>query len=397
MSLYVLRYHEIALKGANRDWFEKRLAANVKAQLKPLGPVETKRVRGRILVQSDGPSAQVEQILSWIPGLANFSLVLETDHQMASLAELATKLVNQSLAKNPNAQTFRVCASRADKRFPLSSQQLGAELGGVVLEGQPQLKVKMKGADLELGVEIWAGEKAILYLEKLPGQGGLPVGGSGRFISFLSGGIDSPVASQMMMRRGAELVYLNFHAYPYIGQESKEKVLALVKHLSRYQPKSVLLVAPFAEIQKAIKANCRERLRTILYRRLMFQVANHIAPQYSVKGFITGEALGQVASQTIENLRCTEDAATLPVLRPLIGLEKDQIIERAQAIGSFEISIQPFPDCCTLFQPRRPETKGRIEELREEESRLDLPALLEECLAGLEKHQFYSPGADTFF
>ena len=191
MSLYVLRYHEIALKGANRDWFEKRLATNVKAQLKPLGPVETKRVRGRILVQSDGPSAQVEQILSWIPGLANFSLVLETDHQMASLAELATKLVNQSLAKNPNAQTFRVCASRADKRFPLSSQQLGAELGGVVLEGQPQLKVKMKGADLELGVEIWAGEKAILYLEKLPGQGGLPVGVSGRFISFLSGGIDS--------------------------------------------------------------------------------------------------------------------------------------------------------------------------------------------------------------
>ena len=397
MNLYVLRYHEIALKGSNRDWFEKKLLSNVKAKLKRLGDVKAWRIHGRMLVETELEMAKVEKVLAEVPGLANFSLAIKTDQQMVNLSEIGAGLVSEYLAKNPEAKTFRVSATRADKRFPMTSQQLGAELGGAVLAKHPDLKVKLKGADLELGVEIWTDGGAILYLEKIQGQGGLPVGTSGRFISFLSGGIDSPVASHMMMRRGAEMIYLNFHAYPYIGEESKEKVIQLVKHLSRYQPKSLLLIAPFAEIQKAIKDQCRERYRTILYRRLMYRVANRLGAEFRIKGFVTGEALGQVASQTIENLACTEDAAALPVLRPLIGLEKDDIVARAQDIGSYEISIQPFPDCCTLFQPKRPETKGRIGDLQAEESRIDVETLVENCVNGIERLVIEDQGADRFF
>lgn len=397
MNLFVIRYAEIALKGSNREWFEKRLLQNLRRHLDPLGKHHTWKVHGRMLVETELPLADVAQVLAQVPGIANFSLAHQTTHKMEELGQVCGEVVRQYLEGRPEAKTFKVECKRADKGFPLNSQQLAAEMGGAVLEACPELKVKLVEPDLELGVEIWGGNRAVVYLEKQPGQGGLPVGTSGRMLSFLSGGIDSPVASWMMMKRGVEVVYLNFHSFPFIGEESREKVIQLVEHLSRYQPHSTLLIAPFTEIQKEIKAHCAERMRTLLYRRLMNRIANGLKEKYKIKGYVTGEALGQVASQTIENLACTEAAADLPVLRPLIGLEKGQIIDLAKQIGTYPISVQPFPDCCTVFQPRKPETRGDLEAVAAEEAKVDFGPLVQAAIDEVEVLKFETQVSESFF
>ncbi|MDT8448295.1 MAG: tRNA uracil 4-sulfurtransferase ThiI [bacterium] len=397
MNLFVIRYAEIALKGSNREWFEKRLLMNLRQHLDVLGKHHTWKVHGRMMVETELDPILVAKTLAQVPGVANFSLARHSSHDLGQLAEACQAVMGEYLTRYPETVTFKAECKRADKTFPLNSQQLAAEVGGYVLDQHPDLKVKLVGPDVELGVEIWPGNKAAVYLEKQKGQGGLPVGTSGKMISFLSGGIDSPVASWMMMRRGVEVVYLNFHSFPFIGEESKEKVVQLVQHLSRYQPKSTLYIAPFTEIQKAIKQHCDERYRTILYRRLMYRIANALAHKLKIKGYVTGEALGQVASQTIENLACTEAAADLPVLRPLIGLEKGQIIDLAREIGSYNISVQPFPDCCTVFQPRKPETRGELEVLAEQEAKVDFAPLIQEAVENLEKHQFVTQVQEQFF
>jgi len=397
MNLFVIRYAEIALKGANRPWFEKILLSNIRRHLIGLGKVHSWKIHGRMVIETEIPVDQVCEILSYIPGIANFSVALQLDHDIKNIGDQAIKMVTEYLEKHPTLTQFKVAATRSEKRFPMNSMALAAQIGGDVLEQCPQLKVDLSHPEIELGVEIWTNDRSIIYLEKQLGQGGLPVGSSGRLISFLSGGIDSPVASWMMSKRGADVLYLNFHSYPFIGEESKEKVIQLVKHLSRYQPKAVLVIAPFTEIQSAIKAECGERYRTLLYRRMMYHIANRMTQKYKVKGYLTGEALGQVASQTLENIGCTEEAAKLPVLRPLVGQDKSEIIELAQKIGTYPISIQPFPDCCTVFQPRKPETKGRIERVLEEEAKLDVEALVDAAMANLEIHKFKTEVNQSFF
>ena len=227
-------------------------------------------------------------------------------------------------------------------------------------------------------------EGSLIFGEKLNGPGGLAVGMSGVAVCLLSGGIDSPVAAYQMMTRGVRVVYLNFHSYPFIGEQSLEKVREIVRFLARYQPKSRLIVAPFAAIQTAIRDQCPEGLRTVLYRRMMNRVANEVAKKERALALVTGESVGQVASQTLENIRAIEETAALPVLQPLIGMSKPEIIDRARRIGTYPLSIQPFPDCCTLFQPSSPATRARLYQVHEAESRLPVETLVAECVAGLE-------------
>ena len=334
--------------------------------------------------------------MQYIPGIANFSLALETTHEMASINEIVLQLVSEYIGKVKHEKaTFKIAACRSDKHFPKNSVQLASELGGTVLERYEEFKVDLTNPECIIGIEIWPKERAILYLEKTPGVDGLPVGTSGKVLSFLSGGIDSPFASYSMMTRGCKTVYINFHSYPFIGEQSREKVIDLVKHLSRYQTDSTLLIVPFTEIQKAIKQECQERYRTILYRRLMYHIGNQISRRHKILSYVTGEAVGQVASQTLENLACTEDAADKLILRPLIGMAKSEIVTRAKQIGTYPISIQPFPDCCTVFQPRKPETHARLHLVLKEENKLDLESLVNDAVEKTEKLTFESHVLDT--
>lgn len=398
MNLFVVRYAELALKGKNRNWFENRLQKNIAKHLAPLGRTVLKKIHGRIIIETDIEQEQVVKVLQYVPGIANFSFALPSTHDMDELTSHALKLTGDSLKNKPSqVTTFRVTARRSHKEFPMNSQELSATIGGKILEVHKDLKVRMKDPDLELGIEIWPKDQAILYLEKIQGQGGLPSGASGRVISFISGGIDSPVSSWFMMKRGCTAVFLHFHSYPFIGEKSKQKVIDLVNHLSRFQPHTTLIVVPFAEIQKAIRDTCEAKNRTILYRRLMFRIAESLKNRFKVKAYVTGEAVGQVASQTLENLACTEAVTTLPVLRPLIGMEKIEIVNWAKTIGTFNISIQPHDDCCTVFQPDKPEIHGKPEWIARDESKLDLESLITETIEKMEILEFDTKVVDTFW
>jgi thiamine biosynthesis protein ThiI len=308
-----------------------------------------------------------------------------------TLAQACIVFMEQQLAQRPDGElrpiTFGVDAERKDKRYPMPSMELAAKLGQAIQDRFPHLKVNLTRPDIWVQVEV-VESGALVFADKRPGPGGLAVGSSGKVVCLLSGGIDSPVAAYLMMTRGVSVVHLNFHSYPFIGEQSKEKVRDIARFLARYQPASRLYIAPFAEIQTAIRDHCPESLRTILYRRMMNRVANRVAAQEKALALVTGESVGQVASQTLENLAAIHATAEIPVLQPLSGLAKPEIIDRARRIGTFDLSIQPFPDCCTLFQPRRPETKANLRVVERAEAALDVGPLVESCVARLEVTDF---------
>lgn len=398
MQQIVIRYSEVGLKGKNRQWFENLLMRNIKSHLEPVGGCRISKIHGRIILEVDNDPKQALTVLQYIPGIANFSPTLAADHDMKTLGERCLEAVREYLAKDSQQQTtFKVSARRSDKSFPMNSMQLSAELGGVVLDEFPEFKVDLNQPMIDIGVEIWPKNRAIVYQEKLPGQGGLPVGSSGTVLSLISGGIDSPVAGWFMMKRGCKPVYLHFHSFPFVGEQSRQKVIDLVRHLSRFQPRSTLLIVPFSEIQKAIKAGCSEKNRTLLYRRMMYHIGEKLQKRYKALAYVTGEAVGQVASQTLENLNCTASVASVPVLRPLIGMEKSEIIAWAKQIGTYEISIQPFDDCCTVFQPRKPEIHGDPREVAEDEANIDIAPLLMSAIENMEELTFDTGVQDKFW
>ncbi|MCP4749677.1 MAG: tRNA 4-thiouridine(8) synthase ThiI [Proteobacteria bacterium] len=398
MQFIVIRYSELGLKGKNRNWFENLLMSNIRKHLFKLGTVRVSKIHGRIIVESEGDADRTKTVLQNIPGIANFSIAFPSTHEMEDIAAHALNLMQTHIdERNQSTTTFKVDSRRSDKSFPLNSPQLSAQIGADILRQYPDLKVDLSKPDIELGIEIWPKSRSILYLRKHAGQGGLPSGSSGTVISFISGGIDSPVASWFMMKRGCVPVFLHFHSYPFVGEQSRQKVVDLVTHLSRYQPESTLVVVQFSEIQKAIKANCSEKNRTILYRRMMYRVAEKLKNQYKALAYVTGEAVGQVASQTLENLTCTQDVTTVPVLRPLIGMEKAEIIEWAKKIGTYPISIQPFPDCCTVFQPRKPEIHGQLGNIEKDETHLDIEGLVSATLENIETLTFETQVQDKFW
>ncbi len=349
--IIVIHYHELALKGKNRDWFEKKLAENIKTALPKTA---VKRQYGRILVKNCD-ILDIEKLRN-IFGISSFSSALSAELDIEKIKQAALKLL-----KDKKFNSFRVTAKRSNKNFPLSSMDINREVGSAIAETLDK-KVKLNDHDMECFIEITEKE-ALLYTEKIKGQGGLPLGTGGKGVCLLSGGIDSPVAAYRMMKRGMRVVFVHFHSYPYTSKASIEKVEELKTCLEKFQPRSKFINIPFAPIQKEIVARVPDRYRVIFYRRFMLRMAENIAKKEKAQCLITGESLGQVASQTIENLSVIGQAARIPVLRPLIAYDKEEIIELAKKIGTFEISIRPHDDCCTFLMPRQAETKARINDI----------------------------------
>ena len=392
----IARYSEITLKGRNRSQFEKQLADNAALHLKPHGIYKVKRGRAQLRVECEGDPELGAAILRGLPGVVNVSIVHMVPRELEPLTQAVLEFVAGWLVglgtSGERRISFKVAASRKDKRYPLSSMDLAAHLGAEILGRFDGLKVDLTHPEFTVWVEIWE-RSAALFGEKIAGPGGLAVGSSAKMLCLLSGGIDSPVAAYMMMTRGAPVVFLHFHSFPFIGEQSKEKIHDLVRFLSRYQPHGRLYVAPFAKTQEAIRDYCPPGPRIVLYRRMMNRVADRIAAKEGAQAIVTGEALGQVASQTLENIRVIEDAAESTVLRPLIGMGKQQIITIARQIGTYPISIRPFQDCCTLFQPKNPETRSRLDRVQKWESRLPVDDLVAECVDGAEMTDY---GADYY-
>lgn len=371
---FLIHYGELALKGDNRHLFEKRLVSNIKAGLKGLGAGSVRRRTGMMLVEGGASDPEtVAERLSRIPGIAYFYVCRETDQDFEKIAALAVESFKDK------AGTFRVTAKRADKRFPMTSQTLAAKLGEAILDANPALKVDLHAPEHVCYVEISDG-RAWISDRKRPGIGGLPLGTGGKLVSLLSGGIDSPVAAWMMLKRGSPVHFVHFHNFPYTDRASIDVTRDLVAVLNRAALRSTLSLVNLTPIQQEIAAVCDEAYRVVLYRRFMFRIAERIAAREKAGGLVTGEALGQVASQTLPNMAVVEAVTKLPVLRPLVGMDKEEIMARAKAIGTYELSIRPHGDCCSLFLPKRPVTRANPRIVEAEEAKLDIGKLIEDAL-----------------
>jgi tRNA uracil 4-sulfurtransferase len=376
-QVILAHYHEINLKGNNRGWFENRLHTHVQSLLQGLPHEGVRRFHGRLLIalKPDAPVAEFERRMRWVSGIANFSCAWEVP---ADLEAIRTALV--SLIRGRTFATFKIDARRGTKDFPLNSQELNQTLGEFILE-RTGAGVRMENPDLTCYVEI-VGQSAFLYFAKTPGGGGLPSRTGGKVLCLLSGGIDSPVAAFRMLRRGCQVRFVHYHSFPHTTAESQEKVRRIVQLLGRYQLQGKLYLVPFADVQREIVAYTPPPLRVILYRRFMVRIAEELALKQDAGALVTGDSLGQVASQTLENLRVVSAAArSIPIFRPLIGDDKEDIIRIAREIETYDISIQPDQDCCTLFVPKHPETMARAEEVERAESALDLPRLTAAALS----------------
>jgi tRNA uracil 4-sulfurtransferase len=385
MKSVIVHYQEIALKGKNRPWFIARLVRNIRQALSDLDIREVRVLMGRIEVVL-GPSATWESVrdrLALVFGIGNFS--------RAGRARLDVEAIADEILKDlgpDDPETFRVSARRADKRFPLTSPQIEREVGGRIKQARNWL-VDLDRPALTIQVEALTSE-AFYSFGKERGPGGLPVGSSGRVACLLSGGIDSPVAAWRMMRRGCRVLFVHFHSYPILSRASQEKARELARLLTRYQFDSRLFLVPFGEIQQRVVLGVQPPLRVVIYRRLMLRIAERIARENRAQALVTGEVVGQVASQTLENLSTIGSVAALPVLRPLIGMDKDEITLEAQRLGTYPISIIPDQDCCTLFTPRHPATKARRHEIEAAEAALSIDEIVSEAVtsAMLERYRF---------
>ena len=385
-ELVLVRYGELALKGGNRRQFEDRLARNIRDAVRRISPVHVERRRGRLAVVPERRTEDVAFRLREVFGIKSVSPAWGTTSEAEAIARCARPVLLDALSAMPPDReiTFRVHASRGDKSFPMTSTDLDRFVAERVMPGLDRLRVRLDDPELELGIDVRA-ERAYVFVHRLPGPGGLPVGTLGRGLCLLSGGIDSPVAAWMAMKRGLHVAFVTFHSHPYVGDASKRKVVEIARILARWQqPESRLFVAPFAEIQTAIRDAAPESYRTVLYRRMMQRIAARIAESNRLSCLITGESLGQVASQTLENIACIEAAARAQVIRPLIGFDKEETVSIARRIGTFEVSSRQEPDCCTLFMPERPVIRGNIETCVSAEARLDLEALLDRACAGID-------------
>lgn len=372
----VVHYHEIALKGKNRPLFVGRLARNIRAALGDLAPGRIFDDLGRLVVplRHDTQLHEALKRLAWVFGIANYSPAWRLPRDYAALEHAVDSL----LETMPPFASFRVDAHRTDKSFPMRSEEINRSLGAFIKD-RTGSKVQLKGPEVTFYAEVLP--RAIyLYTEKLPGAGGLPVGVSGRVVCLLSGGIDSPVAAYRMMKRGCEVVFVHFHSFPFLGDMSIRKVKDLLALLNRYQLRSRLYLVPIGDLQQQVVALAPSTYRVIIYRRFMARIAQQIALKEDAKALVTGESLGQVASQTLENLATIESAVNIPILRPLIGMDKHEITDQARSIGTFDISIIPDQDCCTLFMPRQPATRSTPEQAAAAEAALDVPSLVETAL-----------------
>jgi thiamine biosynthesis protein ThiI len=389
----IVHYHEISLKRGNRPLFLRQLQDNIRRAIGDLGPARLVQLPGRIMLDLTGhpdPMA-VRDRLGRVSGIANVALAERTGSSLEALAQAVERAVTGRAFAS-----FRITARRAFKTFPLTSVELNRALGAHVLALRPGCRVDLHHAELDVHVEVLPGE-AFVYSERRPGAGGLPVGSSGTVAALLSGGIDSPVAAWRIMKRGCRVVFIHFHSVPYLPDTSQKKARALVERLTAWQYFSRLYLVPFGEIQREVVLAVPPPARVMIYRRLMVRIAERLARAAGAAALVTGDSLGQVASQTLHNLACVDDAAGLPILRPLIGMDKLEITAQAEALGTFEVSIEPDADCCTLFVPKHPGTRMSREEAAAVERKLDVDALVRAGVEGATVESFdFPPGAGTF-
>jgi thiamine biosynthesis protein ThiI len=371
----IIHYGEIALKGGNRSFFENKLIANIKLALQDLGEIWLKQVSGRIIVLMEDKydCELIKAKLQKVFGIEYFVLAWNSSQDLEQLEKDLYALV-----KSRKFIKFRVTVRRTNKNFPLKSQEVAEKLGAMVVKKMKK-KVDLENFDLNCYVDI-VENFAFLYFEKIECRGGLPVGVSDKLLCLISGGIDSPVAANLMQKRGAPIVYVHFDSYPSTPKENQEKVKDLVKVLNEYQFKSKLYIVPFLEIQKEILQKAPEDYRVVFYRRMMLRIAKKIAQKENVLALVTGESLGQVASQTVENIRAISEAIDLPILRPLIGFNKEEIVNLAKQIGTFELSAQPFGDCCSLYVPKHPVTRADLNLILDTEKDWEFEKMLEEAV-----------------
>jgi tRNA uracil 4-sulfurtransferase len=371
MNSIVVHYQELALKGKNRPWFLGRLVRNLRRATSDLDVQSVRALMGRIEVVL-GPGASREVVgdrIRRVFGIANFSYARRTTLDLDAVAAS----ILQDLGDR-TCESFRVSVRRADKRFPLTSPQVEREVGGRIKQAKGW-RVNLDEPELEIHVELLT-DQAFYYFGKERGAGGLPTGTGGRVVCLLSGGIDSPVAAHRIMKRGCTATFVHFHSYPILSRASQEKARELVQLLTRWQQRSTLYLVPFGEVQQQVVLAVPPPMRVIVYRRLMLRIAEAIARSRKALALVTGDSIGQVASQTLENLSVVGNVATLPIFRPLIGTDKSEITAEAQAIGSYPISIVPDQDCCTLFTPRNPLTRARLQDIEAAEQALPIDDLV---------------------
>lgn len=388
----IIHYNEIALKKGNRDYFEKKLINNIKERFNKEFPdklEEIKRFPGRFLIKMESTTElqAISYTLQAIFGIANFSFVTEVEQNIDNFKESCWKLLKDDFSTKEGSaadgKTFRVATQRSNKNFPMTSEEINREVGGYIYDKLEKRgmkpKVDLKNPDKVCFIEIF-NNKAFIFSEKINGLGGMPVGTSGKALALLSGGIDSPVAAYYGLKRGVSIDFIHFHSLPYTSPASNEKVKELAKKLLKFQLSAKVFMVPFADIQQEIVMKCPEKLRVVMYRRMMMKIAEGIASKKGHKALYTGESVAQVASQTLENIAATNDAIRdIPILRPLIGFDKSEIIEIAKKIDTYETSILPHDDCCTRFVPKHPETKADLDEVRKAEKNLDTKKLIDEA------------------
>ena len=378
-KVIIIRYSEIHLKGKNRGWFERLFAVNLEKSLKGIKH-EVHRQSGRYLLENfnEDDIDLITDKLCKVFGIHSFSVGLKVKSDMNEIFK-ASQTVSRSYG------TFKVDTHRADKSFPLNSMQISAEIGGRILANNKNLTVDVHNPSFIINIDVREEGTALVFNEFVKGSGGMPVGSSGKGLLLISGGIDSPVAGHMIAKRGMSLECIHFHSYPYTNLQAKEKVIELTKILAQYSCGTKLNIVSVTHIQEEIHKKCNGEYMVTLLRRFMMRIAEKIAKKCGAQCLITGESLAQVASQTIEGMTSSNSVIeTLPVLRPLCGFDKDEIIERSRAIGTFETSIEPYEDCCTVFLPKHPVTRPKLSDILNEESKLDVNALVEEALSTIE-------------
>lgn len=378
------RIGEIALKGLNRSTFEHRLATNMHKAISDLGEAQIHWSQSRYFVEPASDDFDFEtavERLSGVFGLVSISPAWVMDTEAELFFAKAVEAAKERAAKG--AKTFKVETKRGLKSFPMNSPQISDEAGGRILEACPHLRVDVKHPDFTVYIEVR--ERSYVYTEIIDAPGGMPTGSNGKACLLLSGGIDSPVAGYMIGKRGVAICAAHFYSYPYTSERAKEKVIELARIVSRFTGPMKVMVVPFTDVQLAIMQNCREELSTILLRRSMMRISERIARRNNCSALITGESVGQVASQTVQAIYCTDNAvANMPVYRPLIGMDKMETVEIARRIGTFETSILPYEDCCTVFTPKHPKTRPHLQEVLDEEARYEYEKLEEIALENLE-------------
>ena len=382
-DIILLKLGEIVLKGLNRKSFEQKLMGNIRRRLAPLGNFRVYCLQSTVYVEGE-EGADMDaafEAMKQVFGVISLSRAAPCEKNKEAIAALAIEYLRDEME---SAKSFKVESKRSDKAFPMTSIELSQYVGGELADAYPDTAVDVHDPELTVHIEV-RDLAAYVHATPMPGAGGMPVGSNGVAVTLLSGGIDSPVSTYMIAKRGVRLIPVHFFSFPYTSQQAKDKVVELGRQLTAYCGRMTMEVVPFTHIQEEIRDKCPEEYFTLIMRRFMMRIAQHIAEANGAKAIVTGENLGQVASQTMEAMASTQAVTHLPVLQPLIGMDKEEIVTIARKIGTFDTSILPYEDCCTVFTPRHPRTRPQVSEVEAAESALDIDALVQEAIQGIER------------